>query len=411
MADDAPSGWLPPGYQPLLEAATAVFKADQRIRAAWVHGSVARGDADAVSDLDVIVAVGDFDIPEFAGGWRERLQAITPTVMARPSFGQGGSWLSITAEGLRFDLWVEPAGRVARSAVTDRTLLFDRDGLDALVPTSPDPPKTSDTKLAELGAWVADCVALYRSAGRRTAASGFGAEAETNWTAGGLVRLECAHTLRWILYSAMVEVNRPLPVTGLKQWSAKLTTDQRRLFEGLPTDDPDPLLAALEDLLGPLASSDRSPAPSRLAAFPEGYIRGLQLTDLPPPGRLRPLAEEVLALHLYLAVVVHRQDWLLGLEGVYSLRRLLYELFLEVNGRPPVRSARSWDDRLTAAQRDELLGLPTGTATRAGVIQAHQEVKAAFARHARSLLRDDYPTALEHAVDSYVARHLRQAST
>ena len=51
------------------------------------HGSVARGDADEVSDLDVIVAVADDDIPAFAGGWRDRLDDVTPTVMARPSHG------------------------------------------------------------------------------------------------------------------------------------------------------------------------------------------------------------------------------------------------------------------------------------------------------------------------------------
>jgi hypothetical protein len=380
--------WVPPGYEPLLASATAVFEADERVRAMWVHGSVARGDADEVSDLDVIVAVRDQALAEFAAGWRERLAGITATVMARSTFGATGSWLSITPGGLRFDLWVEPVSQVGRSEVTDRRLVFDRDGLEALVPAPREPAPASQAKLDDLRAWASDCLALCAGG-----------------DAGALARLELVHTLRWILYEAMAEANRPLPVIGLKQWSAKLTAAQRRQFEGLPTDKAAPVLAALEGVLGSLLPSSELPVPARLAVVPEGYIRGVQLTSLPAGrDRLRALAEECRALHLYLAVVLHRADWLLGVEGVYSLRRLLYELFLEVDGRPPLSSFESWDDRLAGPQRDELLELSTGLATRAGVIAGHMEVADAFARHAKALLGNDYPAALEQAVASYVAR-------
>src|SRR5205814_6526344 len=124
-----PSGCaVPPGYGPLLDSCREVMERDARVRGAWVHGSVARGDADGVSDLDVIVAVADDALPEFAAGWRERLAAITTTVMARSSFGPTGSWLAITPACQRFDLWVEPASATSSSVVRDRHMVFDRDG-------------------------------------------------------------------------------------------------------------------------------------------------------------------------------------------------------------------------------------------------------------------------------------------
>ncbi len=111
--EEHPSGCkLPPGYASLLDRFIDVVGGDPRVRAAWVHGSVARGDADEVSDLDVIIAVADDDIPAFAAGWRDRLDEVTPTVMARPSHGTSGSWLAITPACQRLDLWVEPASGV-----------------------------------------------------------------------------------------------------------------------------------------------------------------------------------------------------------------------------------------------------------------------------------------------------------
>jgi predicted nucleotidyltransferase len=108
--EEHPSGCkVPRGYSRLLDRCIEVLGGDRRVRAAWVHGSVARGDADEVSDLDVIIAVADDDLPAFAAGWRDRLNEITAAVMARPSFGSTGSWLAITPACQRFDLWVEPA--------------------------------------------------------------------------------------------------------------------------------------------------------------------------------------------------------------------------------------------------------------------------------------------------------------
>ena len=213
--EEHPSGCkLPPGYGSLLDRFIDVVGGDPRVRAAWVHGSVARGDADEVSDLDVIIAVADDDIPAFAAGWRGRLDEVTPTVMARPSHGTSGSWLAITPACQRFDLWVEPASGVASSPVHDRHVLFDYDNLAARVPVPPPAAPPSPDKLRDLA--------------RR-----FAAAASVARVADELLMLQVIWVLRWILYDAYVETNRPLPRTGLKQWSAKLTDAQRATFVGV----------------------------------------------------------------------------------------------------------------------------------------------------------------------------------
>ena len=383
--EEHPSGcWLPPGYGGLLDRAVEVFDDDPRVRAAWVHGSVARGDADEVSDLDVIIAVDDDDLPDFAAGWRDRLDRITPTVMARPSFGNSGSWLAVTAACQRFDLWVEPSSRVEKSAVTDRHLLFDHDRLTRRVPQSPPPAPPSPAKLRELADRFRKAASVARDADE-------------------LLMLQVVWVLRLILYEAYVELNRPLPTIGLKRWSAKLSDPQRARLSALPTGgDPAPVVAALEEVLGPLPSELPRSGLRDVVVPPEGTIRGMSIGTAEPGTWGRQVAEEYLALHLYLTVVLHRADWLLGVVGMNDPRKLLYELALEANGRRPAVAPADWSGRLTAAQRGDLLGIPPGAPHREGVVAAHLAGRECFTRHGRELLGAAWPTAMEEAVVAHV---------
>ncbi len=114
----------------------------------------------------------------------------------------------------------------------DRHVLFDHDGLDTLVPAPPAPTAPSPDKLRDLA--------------RR-----FSAAASVGRVADELLMLQVIWVLRWILYDAYVESNRPLPRTGLKHLTAKLSDAQRATFVGLPTSgDPAPVIAALEEALG-----------------------------------------------------------------------------------------------------------------------------------------------------------------
>lgn len=361
------------------------------MRAAWVHGSIARGDADAVSDLDVIVAVADADAAAFADGWRPRLASITPTVMARPSFGHTGSWLAITPACLRFDLWVETVSQVATSPVRDRLVLFDRDGLAALVPPAPPDAPPSAERRAELRRRFVGAAAVAR-------------------VADDLLMHQAIWTLRLILYESFVESNRPLPPTGLKRWSAKLSAAQRATLESLPTaGDPTTVIAALADEVGPLPESLPDPDLRDVVVPPEGVVRGLDLLTVPSAERARHVAEEFFALHLYLALIVHRRDWLLGVVGANDSRRTLYELLLDHNGRRPATSPADWSGRLTADQRAELLSLPEPRPTRDSVVAAHLAGRELVERVGRVVAGTQWPVDLEGAVTPYVNAAIARA--
>jgi hypothetical protein len=53
-----------------------------------------------------------------------------------------------------------------------------------------------------------------------------------------LLGVEAIHLVRSLLYQLFVEMNAPLPPMGVKQWSTKLTRDQRTVLESLPTGAP-----------------------------------------------------------------------------------------------------------------------------------------------------------------------------
>lgn len=52
-----------------LQRATRLFESDESVVAAWLWGSAGRGDADALSDLDLFVAVADRSILETVDEW------------------------------------------------------------------------------------------------------------------------------------------------------------------------------------------------------------------------------------------------------------------------------------------------------------------------------------------------------
>ena len=218
------------------------------------------------------MAVADDDLTGFGDEWRARLDAITPTVMARRFPGPGGSLLSITPECLRMDMWIEGAADVPTSVVRDRRVVFDRAGLDERVPPPLPPADPSDAKFAALREWDAACRAVAQ-------------------VADPLLAIEVVHTLRWILYEAYVETNRPLPASGLKQWSAKLTPAQHATLATLPTDgEPEAVTAALDEVLGAPAGPLPEPDLSRVIVPPEGVIRALALLHEPADGLARGMS-------------------------------------------------------------------------------------------------------------------------
>lgn len=263
---------LAPGYDRLFERTLAVLGADERVRAVWLSGSVARGNADAASDLDFIVTVADEHHASFSEEWENWLAAITDTVLAKPLAFAPGSFYSVTPDWHRLDVVVERVSDISRSMFRSRQAVLDRDGLATLV----------------------------------------------------------------------------------------------------PPDDPAPP---------------------------------------PAPGKVAALVEEFLRIHGLLPVIVVRQDWLLGVEGVHTLRSLLYQLFVEANAPHAVTGVKRWSEKLSNDQRRVLETLPTGEATRDGVIDGHLALVGAFRAHAPAIcerLGVPWPHRLERATYAHVERQLEE---
>ena len=83
---------LPEGYRGLLDSFLGAIDPDERIRAAWLSGSVARGVADAGSDLDLIVAVEDDALERFSDDLRGWLAGWADAIIARELPGMPGSF-------------------------------------------------------------------------------------------------------------------------------------------------------------------------------------------------------------------------------------------------------------------------------------------------------------------------------
>jgi hypothetical protein len=113
---------LPESYGPLFDRAAAVFEADERVRAMWLHGALARGKADAASDMDISVAIADDGFDGFAASWRDWLAAITPALTARPL--AAGSFYALTPSCERFDVIAEPVGKLPATSLTRRLVVY-----------------------------------------------------------------------------------------------------------------------------------------------------------------------------------------------------------------------------------------------------------------------------------------------
>jgi hypothetical protein len=132
--------------------------------------------------------------------------------------------------------------------------------------------------------------------------------------------------------------------------------------------------------------------------LPEGSSRGLGIGSVPAGTWARYVTEEYFALRLYLTVALHRRDWLLGVLGTADARRLLYELALEANGRPPAVSPADWSGRLTSGQRLDLLAIPAGAADRQSVVVAHLRGRELFTRRGREIFSETSPFEMDAAV-------------
>jgi hypothetical protein len=257
---------MPQSYQALLDRATEVFWADERVRAMWLHGAVARGAHDAGSDLDIDIAVRDEDfdtlIAESPSWWAK----ITPSVSWRAMATMPGSFFALTPTCERVDVVTERVSDLPASKLTRRITVFDRDNLTAHVPkpNDPDPnPEVLRYCIEETLRQAANFpIVLIRQ----------------DWLLG-VVAVQQIHLFLYELFS---EANKPMPATGPKQWSYKLTAEQRKALERLPVPQAErtSIIAArqaalrlFEERASAVALLHRVVWPSELAVAVHAYMK------------------------------------------------------------------------------------------------------------------------------------------
>jgi len=220
---ESPVSILPTGYQRLFERAVEVLQADARVRALWLAGSFGRGDADAASDLDIIVTVSDIEHEAFTSSSDEWLAAITPTVIAHEIPFIPGSLYTVTPGFERFDVVVESVTDLVTTMFRDRTLVFDKDCIEATLPPHHEMPGPSVDAVLYL------IVEYFRTSAIETIT------VRGDW----LLARQHIHHVSSLVHRLFVESNQPLPMMGVKQWSSRLNEAQQTVLSGLPTNATD----------------------------------------------------------------------------------------------------------------------------------------------------------------------------
>jgi hypothetical protein len=260
----APLAVLVPSYRPIFDRLLAVCEGDERIRALWLSGSLAKGTADGGSDLDTLLAIRDGDFDEFAACWREWLATITPTLLARELPSGGGSFYCTTTGCERLDVVCEPVSKLPASRHRYRRVVFDRDGLDAAVP-APEPVAGPD--LDRLRWTVEEFLRIEAIA-----------PFMLNQRRDYLVVVNGVQSLQRMLYDVFVECNQPQPPMGIKQWSARLTPEQRQILTALPVAAPerDSIVAALRAVVNAMRTAGRAAVTACGCSWPVDLDNGVQ---------------------------------------------------------------------------------------------------------------------------------------
>jgi hypothetical protein len=260
----APLAALVPSYRPIFDRLLTVCEGDERIRALWLSGSLAKGTADGGSDLDCLLAIRDPDFDEFAARWREWLAAITPTLLARELPFARGAFYSTTTGCERLDVVCEPVSKLPATQFRYRQVVFGRDGLDSAVP-APDPRQGPDLDRLR---WMVEEFFRVEAI----------APFMLNQRRDYLCVVKGVQDLQGMLYQVFVECNQPQPPMGVKQWSARLTPEQRQILTALPVAAPerDSLVAGLRAVVNAMRTAGRAAVTGCGCSWPVDLDNGVQ---------------------------------------------------------------------------------------------------------------------------------------
>ncbi len=92
-----------PEQRTLIEAISGLLESEPRIEAAWLSGSLGKGEGDEFSDVDVLALAGDAPVPEVSADIAKRLGEVATPVLVNPLFG-GAVLNVVTGDWARFDI-------------------------------------------------------------------------------------------------------------------------------------------------------------------------------------------------------------------------------------------------------------------------------------------------------------------
>jgi predicted nucleotidyltransferase len=128
-----PGPRVPRDPQPLLDRLTQLCAEDDRIVAAFIGGSHARGEADPFSDADLCVIAKDDDLPGVVAD-RARLVGLLGRPLFVEDFGLGDIVFFVLADGTEGEIFFGAEGRLDELEPGRYRTVFDPDGiLDAVV--------------------------------------------------------------------------------------------------------------------------------------------------------------------------------------------------------------------------------------------------------------------------------------
>lgn len=248
---------LPEPYHRHFARILEIVEPDERIRGLWLSGSLARGTADAGSDLDLVLAIADDRFDEFVDGWRDWLARITPTLVARAIPNSKLVCYALAEDMCRIDAVIEPVSQVATSWHRTRVPVIDRDGLHPTLPAAEPGPGPDLTKINRLIEEFWRIQSIF--------------PAMVNDRKDLLCALSGVQVSGTLLYDLFVETNQPLPPMGVKQFAARLQPDQSAVLLGLPAVAPERDLLIKADLAvcEAMATAGRAAAERVGAEYPE----------------------------------------------------------------------------------------------------------------------------------------------
>jgi hypothetical protein len=205
----------------LLAAATDAARADPRVLAFFLTGSLGCGEGDEHSDLDTVLVVAPSDVADMAAEARAWVGALTEMVLWRQVYPSYPLFHAITPEWLRLDLTIAAPDRLNLSRDRARPLL-DRAAIYEALPAT---PPARPLKPEAVGRLVEEFLRILGLApvalGRRDyvgAVTGIG-------------------LLRGLLIELMVAEQNPVVPPGAKSLSRVLPAADIALLASLPSPE------------------------------------------------------------------------------------------------------------------------------------------------------------------------------